>query len=69
MVRCGQIGPGRRRVLEVRADVFGPGYRTVLGRFDGAERQAADANVAVVRVGRAEHVHDENFDKRVRGIM
>lgn len=61
MVLCGQIRPGRRCVFEVCADVSGRGYRKILGRFDGAERQAADANVAIVCFGFAEHVHDENF--------
>lgn len=66
MVLCGQIAIGRRRVGQFRADARGRGHRTVPGRFVRGERQAAAASVEIDGVVRAERVHDEDFDQRVR---
>lgn len=66
VVLCGQIPIGQRRVFEFCADARGRGHRTVLGRFDRTERQAIGASVEIDGVIRAERVHDEDFDQRVR---
>lgn len=66
VVLGGQIPIGQRRVFEFCADARGRGHRTVLGRFDRAERQAVAASVEIDGVIRAERVHDEDFDQRVR---
>lgn len=65
MVLGGQELFGRPHALEVRANVRGRGHRAVPGRFHGAERQVADAGVAIAGVVRVEHVHDEDFNQRV----
>jgi len=66
VVLGGQIPIGQRSVFEFCADARGRGHRTVLGRFDRAERQAVAASVEIDGVIRAERVHDEDFDQRVR---
>lgn len=65
MVLGGQKLFGRSHALEVCANVRGRGHGTVPGRFHGAERQVADAGVAIAGVVGVEHVHDEDFDQRV----
>jgi len=66
VVLGGQIQIGQRRVFEFCADACGRGNRTVLGRFDRGERQTVVPSVEIDGVIRAERVHDEDFDKRVR---
>lgn len=66
MVFSGQIPIGQRCVFKFRADARGRGHRTVPGRFDRAERQALGPSVEIAGIVRAERVHDEDFDQRVR---
>lgn len=65
MVLGGRGRRGRVRARQVRGDAGGRGHRTISGRFDGPERPAVCANVAVAGVVRVERVHDENIYQRV----